>query len=78
MSGDVWLDVLWVVLIVAAWVAAILVYMAPSVVALRRGVTNRWSVVVVNLLLGWTVVGWAVALAMAVRDKPTLPPVTGV
>jgi hypothetical protein len=28
------------------------------------------SVLVINLFLGWTFVGWVVALAMALRDVP--------
>lgn len=44
-------------------------YFLPSIVALNRKVANKWSVVVINTLLGWTLIGWAVALAMAVRDQ---------
>ena len=44
-------------------------YLLPSIIALDRKVANKWSVVVINVLLGWTLVGWAVALAMAVRDQ---------
>ena len=33
---------------------------------------NDGSVIVVNVLLGWTVVGWIIALAMACRSKPVL------
>ena len=46
-------------------------YFLPTMLALDRRVPNKWSVVVINVVLGWTIVGWAVALAMAVRDKPT-------
>lgn len=45
-------------------------YFAPAIVALNRKVANKWSVLVINALLGWTLIGWAVALAMAVRDRP--------
>ena len=45
-------------------------YFLPTMLALDRRVPNKWSVVVINVVLGWTIVGWAVALAMAVRDKP--------
>ena len=60
-------DLLVTYVVVALAVGA---YLAPSLVALDRKPPNKWSVVVVNVLLGWTLVGWAVALAMAVRDKP--------
>ena len=69
---DIGLDLLWVVLILVAWAALICAYLAPTVIAFRRDVINKWSVAVINVLLGWTLVGWAVALAMAVRTK-TIP-----
>jgi hypothetical protein len=59
-------------------------YFVPSVVALYRETPNKGSTIVVNLFLGWTVIGWVVALAMAFgrTDKtfsrpasnPNLPP----
>ena len=45
------------------------VYLVPTWIAFHRGVVHRGSVFVVNLLLGWSVVGWVVALAMAVRSS---------
>ena len=49
-----------------------LLYWIPAAIAVarRRSVPNVGSVVVINLFLGWTVVGWIVALAMAVRSAP--------
>lgn len=44
-------------------------YFLPTAIALDRHVMNKWSVVVINLLLGWTLIGWVVALAMSVRTK---------
>jgi hypothetical protein len=49
------------------------VYFAPSAVAFIRKVPNTWSIVVLNLFLGWTLIGWVVALAMAVRTVPPKP-----
>ena len=46
-------------------------YFIPSIVAGFRHVTNVGSVVVVNLFLGWTLIGWVVALAMACRTATT-------
>lgn len=50
-----------ILVIVFAFVA----YFFPSFVADRRDVANKGSVRVINLFLGWTLVGWVVALAMA-------------
>jgi len=40
-------------------------YFVPTVVALIRRHHQTGAVVIVNLFLGWTVIGWVVALAMA-------------
>jgi hypothetical protein len=55
-------------------------YFLPSIVAVARKVTNQGSVAVINFFLGWTLVGWVVALAMAcrtsslVRESVSSPP----
>jgi hypothetical protein len=59
----------WLYLFYGVLIAA--VYVVPSVVAWDRKVANAGSVYVVNLLLGWSFVGWVVALAMAVRSRST-------
>jgi hypothetical protein len=46
----------------------IAVYFLPSIIAGMRKVPNLGSVVVINLLLGWTSVGWVGSLAMAARS----------
>jgi hypothetical protein len=45
-------------------------YFIPAVVAGVRHVPHEGSIVVVNIFLGWTLVGWVVALAMACRSVP--------
>jgi hypothetical protein len=45
-------------------------YFLPTIVAHHRKVPNGGSVLVINLFLGWTLVGWVVALAMAARTVP--------
>ncbi|MER7756949.1 superinfection immunity protein [Kitasatospora sp. NPDC097643] len=51
----------------------LLLYFLPTVVAMARAVPNRGSVVVINIFLGWTLLGWVVALAMAARSKTPHP-----
>jgi hypothetical protein len=48
----------------------ICLYMLPTIVGARRKVVNIGSVFAINLLLGWSLIGWAVALAMALRTNP--------
>ena len=61
---------LWVLGIFAA------IYFAPFIMALVRGVPNAWSIGVIDLFLGWTLIGWVIALAMAARSLPPKPSVT--
>jgi hypothetical protein len=44
-------------------------YFLPTLIAASRNVRNVASVAVINAFLGWTLVGWVVALAMAVRTR---------
>lgn len=56
---------------VTGLMVALVIYGLPSIIAYARRVPSVGSVVVINVLLGWTFVGWVVALALAVRDpKP--------
>jgi hypothetical protein len=50
-----------------AWVLTILTvgYFLPWAVAATRGKSNSGAIGLVNLLLGWTLIGWVVALVMA-------------
>jgi hypothetical protein len=48
-------------------------YWLPSIVGCYRRVPNVISIVVMNALLGWTVVGWVIPLTMALKhDRPQL------
>ena len=55
-----------IVAIVVALVTA--GYMLPWAIAAVRDV-RHWGVFWVNLLLGWTIVGWIVALVMSLRRQ---------
>jgi hypothetical protein len=60
----------WTLTKVVAVVVALLTagYMLPWAIAAVRDVPH-WSVFWVNLLLGWTIVGWIVALVMSLRAQ---------
>ena len=47
---------------------ATLGYMLPWTVAAIRGKSNHWGVFWLTLLLGWSLVGWVVALVMALNS----------
>jgi hypothetical protein len=54
---------------VVAVVLAILTggYLLPWAIAVMRDLRTHVSVLLVNLLLGWTIIGWVVALVMSLR-----------
>lgn len=45
------------------------VYFLPLFVAVSRRTANQNSVAIINIFLGWTFLGWVIALAMAVSNK---------
>lgn len=45
------------------FIVGIGVYFLPAIVAVARHHKNAMSILVVDLFLGWTLVGWVVALA---------------
>ena len=53
--------------VLVAWVLTVftLGYFLPWAVAATRGKSNSWAIGLLNFLLGWTLIGWAVALVMA-------------
>jgi len=54
---------------------AVLVYFLPWLIAWGRGKSNTVAIFVLNLLLGWTLVGWVVALVWASTAETPAPAV---
>ena len=63
----------WTVTKIVAIIVAIVTlgYMLPWAIAAVRDV-RHWSVFWVDLLLGWTLVGWIIALVMSLRSQRTV------
>jgi len=55
-----------------AFVVGGMVYFAPSSFAWRRRHRNFLAVWLLNLLLGWTLIGWAVAFVWAAVEQESL------
>ena len=67
-----WLVTLFVFGTVA--VIIMIAYLLPVLIGWSRHVTDLGSVAVINIALGWTLVGWVIALAMALRTRPGQAP----
>lgn len=57
-----------------AIIAVTALYLLPTLVGLVRHIPGVASIAVINILLGWSFVGWVVALALAVRSVPPAAP----
>ena len=53
--------------VLIAWLTALVTlgYMLPWAIAAHRGMPNQGAIGLINLLTGWTIVGWFAALVMA-------------
>ncbi len=50
-------------------VLSVALYLLPFIIGEARGVPHLRSLFAINLLLGWTLVGWVAVLAMACRTE---------
>ena len=50
--------------------AGIITYLLPVLIGWYRHVPDLGAVAVINIALGWTLFGWVIALAMALRSRP--------
>lgn len=50
------------------------VYMIPTWIAFIRGHHQRVAILLVNVLLAWTFLGWVIALVWSASAKRLLPP----
>jgi len=44
-------------------------YIVPSIIALAKSKPNTLTIVLINFFLGWSLIGWIVALVMALRQE---------
>jgi len=54
----------------ASWILFVLLvpYFLPTIIAILRQKTNTGSIFALNLLLGWSLIGWVVALIWALSS----------
>lgn len=59
---------------VVAWIVTLFTagYMLPWAIAATRGKSNTGTIFWLNLLLGWTVIGFIVALVMSLGPHRTI------
>jgi hypothetical protein len=51
----------------------IILYFLPTIIGFARGKRDAMSIFVLNFLLGWTAIGWVIALVWALKqDVPAV------
>ena len=53
----------------AIQLAAVLVYLAPSIIAQRYQHPRQPLILMLNVALGWTIIGWIAALVWALKAR---------
>jgi hypothetical protein len=59
-----------ILVIILICFVAFFIHFLPTFVAGSRHVQNFWWILLVNLLFGWTLIGWIIALVWALNDRP--------
>ncbi len=72
MSGWIWAIAIVAGLILFAFAAAL--YLFPTLVAYGRKTNSRGLIATLNVLGGWTGLGWLAALVWAITDHKYQPP----
>jgi hypothetical protein len=57
------------VLPLIAFIVTFMIYPMPASLAIHRRVTDRTALTLINLLLGWTVIGWFTCLLWAALSR---------
>ena len=58
---------------IALFILAIIFYLLPCVIAAVRNARHSGMIFFINLVFGWTVLGWIAALIWAIAEAPEEP-----
>lgn len=54
------------VLVVTVLIGILALYLLPSIFAFQRGKKNKLAILLLNILLGWSLIGWVGSLVWSV------------
>lgn len=54
------------VLVVTVLIGILALYLLPSIIAFQRGKKNKLAILLLNILLGWSLIGWVGSLVWSV------------
>ena len=50
----------------------LIIYMLPTLIAYARDVRSRQTITVVNIIFGWTLIGWLIAFLWAMLAETSI------
>jgi len=50
-------------------IAAIMAYFVPTIIAVQDKKQNKTAIIALNVLAGWTLIGWVIALVWALTKE---------
>lgn len=61
--------ILGLIILMALYAVFILPYIIPAIIAGVRKHNNYVAILIINAVLGWTIIGWIVALIWSLTDN---------
>ena len=61
------MGIIGILLMIAIFLGGAAVYFIPTFIAIARRQRNTLSIFILNLLLGWSVIGWVISLVWALK-----------
>ena len=58
------------ILIVIVMIPLLLAYFIPTIIAFTKNKDNKTTVLLLNIFIGWSFIGWVVALILALKQNP--------
>ena len=49
-------------------IVSLIIYLLPSLIACERNHLNQIPILIINLFLGWTLIGWVLCLAWSLTN----------
>lgn len=49
--------------------AGIAIYFLPTIIGFKRNQPNKTSIFLLNLFLGWSLIGWVISLVWATKNE---------
>ena len=64
-------------MLVVVIIVFVMMYLSPTMIAVGKNARRMWEITALNFFLGWTIIGWIVALVWSLLATERLTTKTG-